>query len=275
MLSQGPFTYNRFDVLAEKAKPDFLDMDKDGDKKESMKKAVSDKKDGKKCKDCGKKDCGCDDKKSDKKDSKMPPWLKKEEVQEIEFSDAADFLIGEGICNDVNGAEMWLENATDDTLGMLAHQISEKAGCGDKGGIRYPTEPKKKFTKDKTDPGVAAGRKAAKEMGLKMNETINKNDVLEYMMETNMVNNSVSAEALFNHISDEFLEEIEKDIMEGFQSLPAGKMAKQAGKAFGKEQDAVSKGDSAGANKQMQRRIAMNNPMGRKAQLGKDKKKGY
>ena len=30
-------------VAEEKAKPDFLDMDKDGDKKEPMKKAVADK----------------------------------------------------------------------------------------------------------------------------------------------------------------------------------------------------------------------------------------
>ena len=57
--------------------------------------------------------------------------------------------------------------------------------------------------------------------------------------------------------------------MEGFQPLPTGKMAKQSGKAYGKEQDAVGKGDEAGANKQMQRRIAMNNPQGRKAQLRK------
>ena len=37
-------------------------MDKDGNKKESFKKAVKDKEKG--CaKDCGKGDCGCDDKK--------------------------------------------------------------------------------------------------------------------------------------------------------------------------------------------------------------------
>ena len=36
--------------------------------------------------------------------------------------------------------------------------------------IQYPTGDKKKFTKDKSDPKVAAGRKAAKEMGLKHNE---------------------------------------------------------------------------------------------------------
>ena len=36
-----------------------------------------------------------------------------------------------------------------------------------KQGIQYPKGDKKKFTKDKSDPKVAAGRKAAKEMGLK------------------------------------------------------------------------------------------------------------
>ena len=38
------------------------------------------------------------------------------------------------------------------------------------GDIKHPTGKKQKFTKDKSDPKVAAGRKAAKEMGLKMNE---------------------------------------------------------------------------------------------------------
>ena len=48
---------------AKKAKPDFLDLDKDGDKKESMKKAAADKKKG------GKKE----DKKEDKKEEKESP----------------------------------------------------------------------------------------------------------------------------------------------------------------------------------------------------------
>ena len=102
MLSVGPFSYNRFEAyeksLQEAAKPDYLDFDKDGDKKEPMKKALKekgkkpmdeetleegmppwlkdkmDKKSGKKesCEDCkkaGKKDCDCDDKK-DKKEMK-------------------------------------------------------------------------------------------------------------------------------------------------------------------------------------------------------------
>ena len=168
MLSQGPFSYNRFsqyDKLHEGAKPDFLDMDKDGDKKEPMKKAIKEKGE---CKDCGKKDCGCD---------------KKKEVKE----------------------------------------------------------------------------------GL----TVTKEDVIAHLIENNYVNNSVSAEAMFNHITDEFLEEIEAVIEEGYKPMPAAKMANQANKAYGKEQSAAKAGDAAGANKQMQRRIAMNNPAGRKAQLGK------
>ena len=44
-LSQGPFTYNRFD---EASKPDYLDFDKDKNKKESMKKALKDKEEKKK-----------------------------------------------------------------------------------------------------------------------------------------------------------------------------------------------------------------------------------
>lgn len=85
-LSQGPYNYNRFDLfendcreVQEDKKPDFLDFDKDGDKKESFKKAVSDSKKDCDCKD--KEDCDCDDKKS--KGKSMPPWLKdKKDVKE-------------------------------------------------------------------------------------------------------------------------------------------------------------------------------------------------
>ena len=104
---------------------------------------------------------------------------------------------------------------------------------------------------------------------VKRKKKVVKEDVLGYILENQMATNVVSAEVLFNHISDEFLESIEEDIMEGFQPLPKSKMAGQANKAYGKEQQAVKDGDEAGANKQMQRRIAMNDPKGRKAQLAK------
>ena len=60
------------------------------------------------------------------------------------------------------------EDSSDKYLAKRRKAISKS--MKEEGEIRYPTEPKKKFSKDKTDPGVAAGRKAAKEMGLKHNE---------------------------------------------------------------------------------------------------------
>ena len=54
-MSGGSYSYNRFDrfdQLVEGAKPDFLDMDKDGNKKESFKKAVKDKEKGGEQKEC-------------------------------------------------------------------------------------------------------------------------------------------------------------------------------------------------------------------------------
>ena len=212
MLSQGPFSYNRFnqyDKLHEGAKPDFLDMDKDGDKKEPMKKAIKEKGE---CKDCGKKDCGCD---------------KKKEVNENRFA-------------------AYGGKSTDAGASMA------KPSKGIKGGKTYDIKGKD-----------------GKPLFKKEEMTVTKDDVIAHLIENNYVNNSVSAEAMFNHISDEYLEEIEAAIVEGYKPLPAAKMANQANKAYDKEQAAVKAGDAAGANKQMQRRIAMKDPAGRKAVIGK------
>ena len=61
-----------------------------------------------------------------------------------------------------------------------------------------------------------------------------------------------------------------KEVEEGYKPLPTEKMGRQANKAYGKEQQAVKAGDEAGANKQMQRRIAINDPKGRKAVMAKE-----
>ncbi len=93
---------------------------------------------------------------------------------------------------------------------------------------------------------------------------ITKEMVVEYLVSQGYASNEVSAEILHTHVSDKFLESIEADITEGFMPLPKEKMARQANKAYGKEQQAVKAGDEAGANKQMQRRIAMQSPFSRK-----------
>jgi hypothetical protein len=59
----------------------------------------------------------------------------------------------------------------------------------------------------------------------------------------------------------------EVEVEEGYKSLPKEKMARQANNAYGKEQRAVKSGDEEETNKQMQRRIAIKDPSGRKAEL--------
>lgn len=59
----------------------------------------------------------------------------------------------------------------------VKEEALEEGSCNTKGyqeggEIRYPTGKKQSFTKDKTDPKVAAGRKAAKEMGLLKKEEL-------------------------------------------------------------------------------------------------------
>ena len=56
---------------------------------------------------------------------------------------------------------------------------------------------------------------------------------------------------------------------EGMMPLPKEKMARQSDKAYAKEVVAANQGDEKETNKQMQRRIAMTNPSGRKNQLMK------
>ena len=62
----------------------------------------------------------------------------------------------------------------------------------------------------------------------------------------------------------------EAEVEEGYKTLPKEKMARQADKAYGKEVRAAAAGDEKETNKQMQRRIAMKNPAGRKAALKKE-----
>lgn len=107
-LSGGPYQYNRFEVLSEKAKPDFLDMDKDGDKKESMKKAIKEK------------GCGC---------KKEPCECKKED-----FTDWANRLIDEGY--DMSG---WTWDALHDAYIEIIESKSYVPGA--KVGVKVKRAP--------------------------------------------------------------------------------------------------------------------------------------
>lgn len=108
-----------------------------------------------------------------------------------------------------------------------------------------------------------------------------KEELIEtYIKENNLWESAeIITEAILNleehHQKDEngkvIEHEIEEDkVEEGYKTLPKEKMARQADKAYGKEQRAVRAGDEKEVNKQMQRRIAMKDPAGRKAALKKE-----
>ena len=211
-LSNGPFSHNRFDdmdkaykaLYEKKAKPDFLDMDKDGDKKESMKKAI--------------------------KDKEVKEWIDSQvrgghDLSEYTYDQVKDIFI-EG------GMPPWLKDKED------------------KGGDDKKDDKKSEKKDDKKSKSDC------------------KEEVLSYLVGEGFVSNEVSAEVLYNHMSDGWRDHLE-GVSEGYKSLPKAKMASQAGRAYDKEQDAVRAGNESEVNKQMQRRIAMNNPSGRKAQLRK------
>ena len=155
-MAGGPYSYNRFsqfNKLVEGAKPDFLDMDKDGNKKESFKKAVKDKEKG------VKEGCECDDKKKSKKDMK-------------EYRDPVSYAL-----------------EADKKL-MKLH-----------GGDKKMTS-KKKVTKE---------------------------DVMQHLMDEGFVSNEVSAEVLFNHMSDDWLVSLETAIEEGMhRDAKTGEVVKKA-----------------------------------------------
>jgi len=155
-LSQGPYNYNRFAAIdqlrqqemqyftekakAKKAKPDFLDVDGDGDKKESFKKGLKDKENGGDKKDDKKEGkgglpdfikkkiadkkqmkegkcsagCDCDDcKKSKKKE------MKEQTIQEK----VMDYFVENGYVTNTVSAEVLLHNASEGWLNSIANEI--------------------------------------------------------------------------------------------------------------------------------------------------------
>jgi len=128
-LNSGPYQYSRFSgiddlyererqyytQLAEKkkAKPDFLDVDGDGDKEESFKKGVKDKEKGE-----GKKD----DKKEGKKE--LPAFLqKKKDMKEGKCSAGCD-------CEDCKKDKKkamteWIENLVSDGYDLSKYNMEQ------------------------------------------------------------------------------------------------------------------------------------------------------
>ena len=249
-MAGGPYSYNRFsqfNKLVEGAKPDFLDMDKDGNKKESFKKAVKDKKQ--------QKECTCKE---------------------------------------------WVESLLDEGYDLSEYTWEDMERMFEQSQIQYPKGPKMSFTKSKKDPKVAAGREAAKKMGLKMNEyrdpvsyaleadkklmklhggdkkmtskkKVTKEDVMQHLMDEGFVSNEVSAEVLFNHMSDDWFFSLETAIEEAYQTMSAkatNMSKRRSADLADQEYKAAKSGDSAKTNQIMQKKIKVMDTRGRHGKPG-------
>ncbi len=246
-MSGGGWNYNRFDAYEAKlAEAKKADKDYDGDGKvESSKDEYFGSKDkaikkamGKgTCKKCeeSKEDCECDDKKEVKEAMTVTNADKKGNTPAYQN-------YKKGMKNK-DGKPVY--KAADH---MKEEVIDEASGCG---GYQEGGEVKAKKKK------------------------VVKEDVLGYILENNLANNEVSAEVLFNCISDEFLESIEEDIMEIYQGKhgqsekqyqdgrsPAGKMISGDSKGSGANYSYRAKNtgpNPAGGSQKPQGQAKMNN----------------
>jgi hypothetical protein len=188
-LSGGPWQYNRFSSLDEGSKPDYLDFDKDGNKEEPMKKALKEK--GKKpCPKCEDKEspCGCHD--------TVKEWV--ESLLEGGY-DLSEYTWDQMV-------EMFDEgwNPIDkEKQGKIDRQIGRAA---DKEAIERGKS--KKYGRDEKQIEKQYQRQQAMRFGKKMK----KEEVESYLVSEGFASNPVSAEVLFNHMSKDWLEAIEKSL---------------------------------------------------------------
>ena len=198
-LSQGPFNHNRFAAIDEhyarekmyfmekakekKAKPDFLDVDGDGDKEESFKKGVKDKKKG-------------GDKKDGKKD--LPAFLQKKEMKESSCSSGCD-------CDDCKKSKKkkMAENREMAYGGGKAGKMS-----GDGSSPKGPRNPK-----NKTQTMMGKDGKPLFKEGMAMDEAI-----VSYLMYHGYANNPVSAEIVLKHMSETWLNDVANEINESLDN---------------------------------------------------------
>ena len=191
-MSGGDWTYNRFDAYETKlAEAKKADKDYDGDgkvesskdeyfgsKDKAIKKAMGKKGTCKKCKE-GEDDCECDD----KKDMKEANMMGAPSIKNIKKATSTPVKYDKKM------------NLMAPTIKKEETELDE-GSCGGKG----------------YQMGGTVGYQKGGEVKAKKKKVV-KEDVISHLIEHGYVNNEVSADILFNHMSDEYLESIEEDIM--------------------------------------------------------------
>ena len=180
MLSQGPFSYNRFDemdaIYQKVYESKKADKDYDGD---------------------GKVESGKDEYFGSKDKAIKKAMGKKGKAQEeCTCKEWVESLIDEG--HDLS------EYTWDDMEKMFSEGISTGAAM-----IRGGGKPKKKETQDQIDKRLMLGKHSPAVKYANMKE-----EVMEHLINGGFANNPVSAEVLFNHMSDDWLQSIEENMLE-------------------------------------------------------------
>ena len=199
-MSGGQWSYNRFESYeqklaeAKKAKKDYdgdgkVESSKDeyfGSKDKAIKKAMGKDSDSDECEKCGGK--GCDHCGGTGKH-------KKEEVKENR-----EMAYGGG------------------KPGKGSGDGSKPKGLGGKGVYTMKGKDGKPLFKEENIDESSCGSTGYQKGGeVKPKKKVVKEDVINHLIENQYVTNEVSAEVLFDHMSDQFLESIEEDILEGFK----------------------------------------------------------
>ena len=226
-LSQGPYNYNRFAAIdqlrqqemqyftekakSKKAKPDFLDVDGDGDKEESFKKGVKDKEKGE-----GKKE--------------LPAFLQKKEMKENRQM-AYSAGESEGKKSMKSGPAKITGGKTYTMKGKDGKPLFKEAKCSSGCDCDDCKKSKKKAMNEWIEELVQEGYDlsqynmeqmeemydAALEEALEESNPTIQEAICQYLMDNGFANNTVSAEVLFSNMSEGWRDSVVNEIVEGFK----------------------------------------------------------
>ena len=192
-LSTGPWTYNRFEAyeksLSEGSKPDFLDMDGDGDKKEPMKKAIKEK--------------GA---KKDVKEGSMPPWLK--DKKDDKKSDKKD----DDTCSKCGGDHDDKDHDKKDDKDDKKPAFLKKESAFSEGYGEAIAKSTAKFGKGALDTAKKSAGAVNKAINTATGRKGMKEAVMNALMADGLVNNPVSAEIMVEHMSDEWFDQVVQNL---------------------------------------------------------------
>ena len=203
-LSGGPWQYNRFD---EAAKPDYLDFDKDGNKKEPMKKALKEK--GKKG-DCGcdKDPCDCGDKKEEFVGMVKDALAEGADLSGYTWDELYELYKGKHGQSEKEYQD-GRSNAGKQISGDSKHSGAEYSHRSYR-GVGKPAKPGEKQKDQGKMTDADRNELAIRKSELK--KKMKKEDVEQYLMDEGFASNPVSAEVMYQNMSEDWLEMIQESL---------------------------------------------------------------